>query len=148
MTNVSIPMANVLKKSWSLGISVAINISKQLCVVSVHGPRETYFVDEPRINFNCWRRTYREYRVSCRMANQYGLFGGMRIGRGNRSTRRRPAIVSFWLLQIPHHLTWTRIRQVTSWPTSQREAEHIPQTVVERKKIWIYTSTPPYVWMA
>jgi hypothetical protein len=23
----------------------------QLCFVSVHGPRETYFVDEPRINF-------------------------------------------------------------------------------------------------
>jgi hypothetical protein len=22
----------------------------QLCFVSVHGPRETYFVDEPRIN--------------------------------------------------------------------------------------------------
>jgi hypothetical protein len=23
----------------------------QLCFGSVHGPRETYFVDEPRINF-------------------------------------------------------------------------------------------------
>jgi hypothetical protein len=48
MTNVSIPVANMLKKSRTLAISVAINISMQLCFVSVHGPRETYFVDEPR----------------------------------------------------------------------------------------------------
>jgi hypothetical protein len=26
------------------------NISMQLCFVSVHGTRETYFVDEPRIS--------------------------------------------------------------------------------------------------
>jgi hypothetical protein len=38
-----------LKKSWTLAVSVAINISMQLCFVSVHGPRETYFVDEPRM---------------------------------------------------------------------------------------------------
>jgi hypothetical protein len=37
-----------LKKSWTLAVSVAINISMLLCFVSVHGPRETYFVDEPR----------------------------------------------------------------------------------------------------
>jgi hypothetical protein len=38
----------MLKKSWTLAVSVAINISMQLCFVSVHGPREPYFVDEPR----------------------------------------------------------------------------------------------------
>jgi hypothetical protein len=48
MTNVSIPVANMLKKSRKLAVSVAINSSVQLCFVSVHGPRETYFVDEPR----------------------------------------------------------------------------------------------------
>jgi hypothetical protein len=48
MTNVSIPVTNTLKKSWTLAVSVAINISMQLCFVSVHGLRETYFVDEPR----------------------------------------------------------------------------------------------------
>jgi hypothetical protein len=51
MTNVSIPVANMFKKSWTLAVSVAINISMQLCFVSVHGPKETYFVDEPRIYF-------------------------------------------------------------------------------------------------
>jgi hypothetical protein len=34
-----------------------------------------------------------------------GAFGGMRIGRGNRSTRRKPAPVPFCPPQIPHDLT-------------------------------------------
>jgi hypothetical protein len=48
MTNFSIPVSNMLEKSRTLAVSVAINISMQLCFVSVHGPRETYFVDELR----------------------------------------------------------------------------------------------------
>jgi hypothetical protein len=38
-----------VENSWPLAVSVTLNISMQLCFVSVHGPRETYFVDEPRI---------------------------------------------------------------------------------------------------
>jgi hypothetical protein len=34
----------------------------------------------------------------------------MRIGRGNRSTRRKPAPVPLWPPQIPHYLTWARTR--------------------------------------
>jgi predicted TIM-barrel enzyme len=49
MTNVSIPVANMLKNSSTLAVSVAINISMKLCFVSVNGPRETYLLDEPRI---------------------------------------------------------------------------------------------------
>lgn len=48
MTNVSIQVANMLKNSWTLAVSVAINISMKLCFVSVNGPRETYFEDAPR----------------------------------------------------------------------------------------------------
>jgi hypothetical protein len=29
-----------------------------------------------------------------------------------------------------------------------READHSPRTSAEVKKMWIYTSTPPYVFMA
>jgi hypothetical protein len=29
-----------------------------------------------------------------------------------------------------------------------READHSPPTITEVKKMWIYTSTPPYVFMA
>jgi hypothetical protein len=39
-----------------------------------------------------------------------GAIGGMKIGRGNRSTRRKPAPVSLCPLQSPHDLTRTRTR--------------------------------------
>jgi hypothetical protein len=40
----------------------------------------------------------------------YGAVGGMRIGRGNRRTRRKPAPVPLCPPQIPHDLTWDRTR--------------------------------------
>jgi hypothetical protein len=39
-----------------------------------------------------------------------GAVGGMRIGRGNRSTRRKPAPVPLCPPQIPHDMTWDRTR--------------------------------------
>jgi hypothetical protein len=48
MTNVSIPVANMLKNSRTLAVSVAMNISMKLCFVSVNGPREPYVLDELR----------------------------------------------------------------------------------------------------
>jgi hypothetical protein len=51
MTNVSIPVVNMLKNSWTLAVSVATNISMKLCFVSVNGPREPYLLDEPRISY-------------------------------------------------------------------------------------------------
>jgi hypothetical protein len=50
----------------------------------------------------------------------------MRIGRGNRSTLRKPALTPFWSSQIPHNLTWERTQDTTvlfSWydcPTQWR----------------------------
>jgi hypothetical protein len=38
----------------------------------------------------------------------YGAFGGMRIGRGNRSTHKNPVPVPIRPPQIPHDLTWDR----------------------------------------
>jgi hypothetical protein len=40
--------------------------------------------------------------------DDYEAVGGMRIGRGNRSTRRKPAPVPLFPPQIPHDLTWDR----------------------------------------
>jgi hypothetical protein len=37
-----------------------------------------------------------------------GAVGGMRIGRGNRNTRRKPAPVPLHPPQIPCDLTWAR----------------------------------------
>jgi hypothetical protein len=50
--------------------------------------------------------------------DEYRAFGEMRIGRGNRSTRRKPAPAPFCAPQIPHELTRTaavRSRQITAW---------------------------------
>jgi hypothetical protein len=40
-----------------------------------------------------------------------GAVRGMKIGRGNRSTRRKPAPVPLYPSQIPHDLTWDRTRE-------------------------------------
>jgi hypothetical protein len=42
--------------------------------------------------------------------DEYGAFGGMRICRGNQSTRRKPATVPLCPPQTPHDLTWDRTR--------------------------------------
>jgi hypothetical protein len=49
------------------------------------------------------------------MDYECGTVGGMRIGRGNRSTRRKPAPVPLCPLQVPHDLTWARSRRLTAW---------------------------------
>jgi hypothetical protein len=42
--------------------------------------------------------------------DEYGTVGGMIIGRGNGSTRKKPAPVLLCPPQIPHDLTWARAR--------------------------------------
>jgi hypothetical protein len=42
--------------------------------------------------------------------DECGAVSGMRIGRGNRSTRRKPAPMPLCPPQIPHCLTWARNR--------------------------------------
>jgi hypothetical protein len=42
--------------------------------------------------------------------DECGAVSGMRIGKGNRSTRRKPAPVPLSPPQIPHELTWNRTR--------------------------------------
>jgi hypothetical protein len=57
-----------------------------------------------------------------RVIDEYGEFGGMKIGRGNRSTRRKYAPLPLCPPQIPHDLTWDRTRasamgsrRLTAW---------------------------------
>jgi hypothetical protein len=42
--------------------------------------------------------------------DECGAIGGMRIGRGTRSIRRKPAPVPLYPLRIPDVLTWARTR--------------------------------------
>jgi hypothetical protein len=58
--------------------------------------------------------------------DECGAVGGMRIVRGDRNTRRKPAPVPLCPPQIPHHLTWTWTRTVavgsrrlTAWATAR-----------------------------
>jgi hypothetical protein len=60
------------------------------------------------------------YCSSHPMIDEYGEFGGMRIGRGNRSTRRKPALVRLFFHKP--HLTWhwtlaalMGSRRLTAW---------------------------------
>jgi hypothetical protein len=55
-----------------------------------------------------------------------GAVGGMRIGKGNWSTRRKPAPVPLCPPQIPHDLTWARTwaaavgsRWLTAWAVAR-----------------------------
>jgi hypothetical protein len=65
------------------------------------------------------------------MGDECGAVGGMRIGRGSRSTRRKPVPVALCPPQIPHYLTRARTRS-PRW-----EASDFGQT-------W-YTYIQPYV---
>jgi hypothetical protein len=54
--------------------------------------------------------------------DECGAVGGIRIGRGNRSTRRKRSPVPICPSQIPHDLTWARTwaatvgsRRLTTW---------------------------------
>jgi hypothetical protein len=44
------------------------------------------------------------------MMNEYGATSGVRIGRGIRSTRRKPAPVPLFPSQILYDVTWVRPR--------------------------------------
>jgi hypothetical protein len=50
------------------------------------------------------------YQLRMSDDDDYGAVGGMRIGRGNRSTRGKPAPVPLCPPQILHDLTWDRTR--------------------------------------
>jgi hypothetical protein len=69
-------------------------------IVSIH--------DKLHFKF-CYLMTLPEsilYSVDYTMINEYGAVIGMRIGRGNRCTRRIPAPMPRCPPQIQHHLTW------------------------------------------
>jgi hypothetical protein len=71
----------------------------------------------PLFSLLCWMMDYDECEA----------FGGMIIGRGNRSTLRKPAPMPLLPPQIPHRLIWDRTqaaavgnRRLTIWPMARR----------------------------
>jgi hypothetical protein len=81
-----------------------------------------------------------------RMIGDDGAIGGMRIGRGNRSTRRKPAPVPLCPPQIPHGLTWDRTRaatvgsqRLTAWAMARPTCELVHGGVSEYRRRWFIT---------
>jgi hypothetical protein len=66
--------------------------------------------------------------------DEYEAVGGMRIGRGNRSTRRNPAPVPLCPPQSPHDLTWDRTR-AAAMASRRLTACGIARPSVQRKDI-------------
>jgi hypothetical protein len=65
-----------------------------------------------------------------RMIDEYGAFCGMRIGRGDRNTRKKPLPVPLCPPQILHDLTWDRTwaaavgsRRLTAWAMARPSGE-------------------------
>jgi hypothetical protein len=61
------------------------------------------------------------YNVKDRMINESGPVSGMRIGRGNWGSRRKPVTMPLCLPQIQHDLTWDWTQASTlgnCWPTT------------------------------
>jgi hypothetical protein len=63
--------------------------------------------------------------------DECGAVGGISIGRGSRSTRRKPAPVPLCIPQIPHDLSWARTRaaamgsmRLTAWAMA-RPSRHV-----------------------
>jgi hypothetical protein len=61
-----------------------------------------------------------------------GAIGGMKISRGNRSTRRKPAPALLCSPQIPHDYTWARTQaaavgnhRLTTWATARPFADNL-----------------------
>jgi hypothetical protein len=52
----------------------------------------------------------RLYDVDYRLIIESRTVGGIKIGRGNRSTRRKLTVVSLCPPEIPHDLVWDRDR--------------------------------------
>jgi hypothetical protein len=51
---------------------------------------------------------FRPHSFDDRMNNECGAVGGTRIGRGNRNTRRKPALMPVCPPQILNVVTWAR----------------------------------------
>jgi hypothetical protein len=64
-----------------------------------------------------------------RVIHDYGLVGGMTIGRGNRRTRRKPAPVLFSPPQIPYDLIWHQTRGCRGGKSANNRLSYVTVTV-------------------
>jgi hypothetical protein len=78
------------------------------------------------------------------MIDEYGAFCGMKIGRENRSTRRKRAPVPLCSPQIPHDLVWDRARAAAMGSqrlTARAVARPYCSTMLQTLKILYFNLT-------
>jgi hypothetical protein len=73
------------------------------------------------------------------MINECGAFGGMRIIRTDRGTRRKPAPVPLCPSQIPHDMSWGRL---LVWYPRSEDACHATYPVTAYLVVEIYVAAP------
>jgi hypothetical protein len=87
-------------------------LTKQL-----HAPASLIRENNPIVGYFMTFSVSRLYSIDDNMINECGAAGGMRIGRGSRSTRGNPSPVTLCLPQIPLDLSLYRNRAaVMAWP--------------------------------
>jgi hypothetical protein len=70
--------------------------------------------------------------------DEYGVVRGTKIGRGDRSTQRKPVSLSVCPPQIPHDLTWDRTRaaavgsrRLTLWVISRSNSSFTIHPIID-----------------
>jgi hypothetical protein len=91
------------------------------------------------------------YQPRMMMDDECGVIGGM-LGRGNRSTRRKPAPVALCPPQMPHDLTWARTgaatvgnRRLTAWAAEwPKEGPYLSKVPMLSPCLIRHLSTTPW----
>jgi hypothetical protein len=73
----------------------------------------------------------RLYSVHCRMINKCGTVGGMKIGRGNRSTQRKPPSVTL----TTTYPTWSDLRLNSGWRNTNLAIKHFSYVTLNKVKV-------------
>jgi hypothetical protein len=122
--------------------------------------RKTFFflgVGWDWVHLACWPLFGLLYQSQV-IDDECGAASGMRIGRENQSTRRKPATVPLCPPQIPHDLTWAWTQAATvgsrrltaqamAWPKEKLVPLHIPhqdmdQSALKRGTDTAFTDNP------
>jgi hypothetical protein len=132
------PIVDVHRRAWCLNF----NGMWKECRMK---QRYTEYKDENNCHIFCWRgRRQTRYSDWLRAGQPRGRSSSpCRVKNFLFSTSSRPALGS-----TQPHILWVQGALSPGVKLRGHEADNSPPASVEVKKMWIYTSTPPYAFMA
>jgi hypothetical protein len=136
----SVERVRMAKRNLFPGWNFAAQETEQkLNIAVVKNPAYCIFLGSGEAESTWYVGHYLAYHAS--PDDKCGGVGGMTIGRGNRSTRRKPAPMPLRPPQIPHNVTWNRTqpsvvgsRRQTAWAMARPCVLHLE--VVFRPVTW------------